>query len=221
MAVRVFVGTSQERDDYPAEKALEYSLHKHASQPVQVTFMRNTKNPNNFFGNCNDAGWATPFTVLRWLIPEYCNFQGRAIYMDVDQLNLRDISELFHIDMKGKPFACRHNRLCVIVFDNAKMKKLLPPATKIKAESNFTSRIYWDIVKRGFHFDPRWNCLDGEGRAIDDIYHLHFTRMASQPWKPAWAATPPRRKVFEPHKRPDLVQLWEQYRDEALAEVAA
>ena len=28
------------------------------------------------------------------------------------------------------------------------------------------------------------NCLDGEGYDIQDIKQLHFTNMATQPWKP-------------------------------------
>jgi hypothetical protein len=212
--VRVFVGTSEGTDDLPAEKALKYSLEKHCSEDIEVIFMRNLE--DGFMGRFDCTGWATPFTNLRWAIPEYCNFEGRAIYMDVDQLNLKDISELYHIDLEGKPFASRDNRLCVMVFDNAKMKEFLAPVEKIKKVSNYGNSIYWDIVKKSKHFDPRWNCLDGEGRKINDIWHLHFTRMASQPWKPAWACTPPRRKRFEPHARPDLVKLWEQYRDEAI-----
>jgi len=207
--IRVFVGTSEGTDDLPAEKALKYSLEKHCSEDVEVIFMRNLE--NGFMGKFDCTGWATPFTNLRWAVPEYCNFEGRAIYMDVDQLNLKDISELYHIDMKGKPFASRDNRLCVMVFDNAKMKELLAPVDTIKKTPKYGNSIYWNIVKKSIHFDPRWNCLDGEGRSIDDIWHLHFTSMPTQPWKPAWFKGTPR-----PHPRTDLVELWEQYRDEAI-----
>jgi hypothetical protein len=69
-------------------------------------------------------------------------------------------------------------------------------------------------VKKSKHFDPRWNCLDGEGRDINDIWHLHFTRMPTQPWKPGWFKGTP-----QPHPRKDLVELWEQYRDEGLKAV--
>src|SRR6056300_1000162 len=113
--IRIFIGTSPNGEDDVAEKTLKYSLEKHSSEPLEITFMRNRK--DGFMGEFDNRGWATPFTNLRWAIPEACNFEGRAIYMDVDQLNLRDISELFHIDMKGKPFASRDNRLCVMVFD--------------------------------------------------------------------------------------------------------
>jgi hypothetical protein len=132
--------------------------------------------------------------------------------MDVDQLNLRDISELYHIDLQGKPFASRTDRLCVMVIDCAAMQHLLKPVSEIKSITNYGSSIYWDIVKKSTHFDPRWNCLDGEGRPIEDIWHLHFTSMPTQPWKPAWFRGTP-----QAHPRADLVELWNQYREEAYA----
>jgi len=207
--IRVFVGTSKKREDSIAEITLKYSLEKHCSEEIEVVFMRNTQ--NGFMGKFNSTGWATPFTNLRWAIPEYCNFEGRSIYMDVDQLNLKDISELYNIDLQGKPFASRSNRLCVMVFDNSKMQSILAPVSTIKNTPRYGTEMYWKIVKRAHHFDPRWNCLDGEGRAIDDIWHLHFTSMPTQPWKPGWF-----KGTTKPHPRTDLVDLWEQYKDEAL-----
>jgi hypothetical protein len=205
--IRIFVGTSANGEDSVAEKTLEYSLRKHSSQPIEVTFMRNN---DSYLGHFNNSTWATPFTNLRWTIPEYCDFSGRAIYMDVDQLNLKDISQLFNIDMQDKPFASRADRLCVMVIDCEKMKDLLSPISVIKNNPNYGNSIYWDIVKKSHHFDPRWNCLDGENRPINDIWHLHFTSMPTQPWKPAWF-----RGETRPHWRQDLVQLWEQYKLEA------
>lgn len=207
--IRVFVGTSEGNDDIEAEKTLKYSLEKHCSEPIEVLFMRNTE--DGFMGKFNSTGWATPFTNLRWAIPEYCNFEGKAIYMDVDQLNLRDISELYNIDLENKPFASRDNRLCVMVMDCEKMQKELSPVSYIKENGNYGRQIYWNILEKGKHFDPRWNCLDGENRPISDIWHLHFTSMPTQPWKPSWCKSPHR-----PHPRQDLVSLWEQYRDEAV-----
>ncbi len=207
--IKIFVGTSQNGEDAVAEKTLEYSLKKHSSEEINVIFMRNN---DSYMGYFNSSTWATPFTNLRWTIPEYCGFTGRAIYMDVDQLNLRDISELYHIDLQGKPFASREDRLCVMVIDCEAMQPLLQPVSVIKNIPNYGNSIYWDIVKKSHHFDPRWNCLDGEDRPISDIWHLHFTSMPTQPWKPAWFRGMPR-----PHWRQDLVELWNRYKIEAYA----
>lgn len=207
--IRIFIGTSANGEDDVAERTLEYSLRKHSSEPLEIVFMRNLK--DGFMGEFNSSGWATPFTNLRWTIPEYCNFQGRAIYMDVDQLNLRDISILHEIDLNGYPFASRSNRLCVMVLDCEKMQQLIAPVHRIKNSPSYGRDIYRDILRKSLEFDPRWNCLDGEGRGIEDIWHLHFTSMPTQPWKPVWFKGRTRE-----HPRKDLVALWEQYRDEAL-----
>lgn len=207
--IKIFVGTSSNGEDALAEKTLEYSLKKHSSEELEVIFMRNN---DSYLGTFNSNGWATPFTNLRWTIPEYCNFTGKAIYMDVDQLNLKDISELYHIDLQGKPFASREDRLCVMVIDCAAMKPLLQPISVIKNTPTYGNNIYWEIVKKSHHFDSRWNCLDGEDRPISDIWHLHFTSMPTQPWKPSWF-----RGIPKQHWRQDLVDLWNQYRIEAYA----
>jgi hypothetical protein len=146
-------------------------LKKNSSEEVEVIFMRNDKDPDNFFGNFNQKGWFTPFTGLRWAISEYCNFEGRAIYMDTDQVNFRDISELYNMDLHGKPFGCRYNRLCVMVFDNEKMKDKVPSVSKQrKMSGNYTAQVYWTFLGQAAHFDDRWNCLDGEGRKPEDIF---------------------------------------------------
>jgi len=206
--IRIFIGTSPNGEDSVAEKTLEYSLLKHSSEPLDIVFMRNRE--DGFLGEFNSSGWATPFTNLRWTIPEYCNFEGRAIYMDVDQLNLRDISILYNMDLQGSAIGSRSNRLCVMVIDCEKLGNLLAPVEKIRKTPKYGSQIYRSMLLHSQNFDPRWNCLDGEGRAIDDIWHLHFTKMPTQPWKPAWY-----KGTHQEHARPDLVELWEQYRDEA------
>ena len=157
--IKIFVGTSPNGEDDVAEKTLKYSLEKHSSEPLEVIFMRNKE--NGFMGKFDSSRWATPFTNLRWSIPEYCSFTGRAIYMDVDQLNLRDISELYSIDLRGKAFASRGNRLCVMVMDCEKMEPILAPVSVIKKRSNYGNDNYRNFLRMAADMDPRWNCLDG------------------------------------------------------------
>jgi len=207
--IKIFVGTSlQGQGDEAAEITLEHSLFKYSTEPVDVIFMRNEE--NGFAGKFEHKKWVTPFSGLRWAIPEVCNFEGRAIYMDVDQLNLRDISILHNMDLKNRAFACRPDRLCVMVLDCAKMKEIVRPISMMQKDSNYHNSIYQGMTNKGIHFDKRWNCLDGEGLAISDIWHLHFTKMDTQPWKPNWF-----KGTHQKHERPDLVQLWEDHRDEA------
>ena len=73
-----------------------------------------------------------PFSGFRWGIPEACNFEGKAIYTDVDMINMRDMAELVDLEvLKGKLCLARDGKrfggkeFCVIVFDCAKWEKVV------------------------------------------------------------------------------------------------
>lgn len=222
MTVKVFIATSPDGDDADAELALEYSLRKNCSRDIEIVFMKNDDNPDNYFSGFNNRHWATPFTNLRWAIPEYCNFEGRAIYMDVDMLNFKDISELFDMDMGDAPLVCREGwRTCVSLMDCAKMKELLPTVEELKKDSSFNNRNAKRLAATAKPIDKRWNCLDGEGLPVDQIWHLHFTHMPTQPWQPKWAYKTYAKQnltfIPKPHPRPDLVKVWK----DAVAEAKA
>jgi hypothetical protein len=213
---RIFVGTSPNGEDDVQEKILEYSLRKHASMPLEIIWMRNNNDPDNFFGNFTNQRWATPFSGLRWTIPEYCEFKGRAIYMDVDQLSLRDICELYNIDMQGKAIACVGGRTCIMVMDCEKCKEYFPPVETMRKDPNMHGRMY-SLARSNIprlSIDSRWNSLDGQSHKVDEIYHLHFTRMNTQPWKPAWF-----KGKHAEHPRKDILALWNQYKAEASSTV--
>ena len=91
MTIRLYVGTDPQQAI--AERALEASVRANTSQPVDITWMR-YGDPGWDWGGL-DAGWATPFSMFRWYVPETCGYKGRAIYMDCDQLALGDLTELW------------------------------------------------------------------------------------------------------------------------------
>ena len=203
--VRVFIASSPDGDDADAELALAYSLAANVSRDLEIVIMRNNDKEENFFSGFENYAWATPFTNLRWAIPEYCNFEGRAIYMDVDMLNFRDIAELFDTDMEGAPLVCREGwRTCVTLMDCAKMKDLLPSVEDLKKDSAFNNRNARRLASYAKTIDPRWNCLDGEGLPPEHIWHLHFTSMPHQPWQPAWAPKYYAKQLCLPQKKWDL-----------------
>jgi len=216
--IRIFVGTSANNEDAEAEMVLEYTLRKNTTLPLDITWMRQSRDESSIWGGWQTQRWSTPFSGFRWAIPEACGYHGRAIYMDVDQLNLKDIAELYCIDMQGRPLAARRgarfggHEFCVILFDCELMGNLLSPVSRMKPNPDAHHR-YINMFSGSDHvldLDPRWNCHDGDGRAIDDIWHLHYTEMATQPWKPAWFTGEGRE-----HPRQDLVKLWHDTRAEA------
>lgn len=208
-SIKIFIGTSAFGEDYIAEKTLEFSLRKHSTSPLDIIFLRNIE--EGVVGRFDPSNWATPFSGLRWTVPEACDFKGKAIYLDVDQLNFKDISDLYNTPLNNAPFACRRGKSCVTVFDCEKMKSLLPSIQEMRKDPLFHQNNYVKITKLGEPIDARWNCLDGEDYRIQDIWHLHFTDMRCQPWRPTWY-----KGVQLEHPRPDIVAIWEQYKIEAL-----
>ena len=49
----------------------------------------------------------TEFSLYRYLIPQICNYQGRAIYIDSDTVCLTDISELFETNLGENHFLAK------------------------------------------------------------------------------------------------------------------
>ena len=195
--IPIFVGTSKGEDDKDAERVLEYSLRANTSADLNIIWMRNIEGTP--FGGHDDSDWWTPFSKLRWAIPEYMNYDGKAVYLDVDQVNFRDISRLYHINLGPKIAATRKDkRACVMVMDTSKMKNIKGDEDLTRANLKF--------------FSNAWNCLDGEDMRVSQIKHLHFTDMRTQPWKPKWPYETWKRKghTYEPaeHPRQDLVYIW-------------
>jgi lipopolysaccharide biosynthesis glycosyltransferase len=217
--IRLFIGSSSNGEDATIEAAYLNSIEKHASTEVDLTFMRQTKNPHSFWHGWACETWPTPFSGYRWGIAEYCDFEGRAIYTDCDMINYRDFKELMEIDMEGKPLAARKgtrfggHEFCVTVIDCAAYKEHAIPVRRLKTMSAMHQRHIQkfsgndNLVKE---LDPRWNVLDGEDYDLNEIYQLHFTNMATQPWTPGWFTGEP-----QPHPRKDVVKEYERALEEA------
>lgn len=222
--IRIFVGTSPNGEDAEAEMVLDYSLRKHSSRPLDITWMRLSRESRSLWyggwGGWNTRKWPTPFSGFRWSIPEACDYQGKAIYMDVDMINLQDISVLYDLELDddkaimARPGVRWGYEFCVMLMDCEKLKASIPPIRRVRKHKRAHRRIYDNLLASDVvqPFDSRWNCLDGEAREINDIWQLHYTNMASQPWQPEWYWGTP-----EPHERPEISDLWFQYREEAIA----
>lgn len=209
--IRLFIGTSSNGEDKLIESVYEYTLRKNTKRDLQITWMRQTNNSMSYWHGFKTERWPTPFSGYRWAIPELCKFEGRALYTDVDMINFKDIGDLWDSDLEGKPFAARKGKrfggheFCVMVIDCEKASEILMPVSRQKMLPEFHVRMINSfsgndsLVKE---LDPRWNCLDGEDRKVEDIWQLHWTKMATQPWQPQWFTG-----EIETHPRPDLVDL--------------
>lgn len=143
---RIFVGCDPNDCDLEQMMVLEYSLRKHASIPIHIQWMRLSRDPNSFwYTNGEGEGWstehwATPFSALRWSIPAFCNFQGRAFYTDADVLYLSDIADIWYYPMsEGKVILAAGTgeelRLGEILWDCEAAESILPSVEELRRDT--------------------------------------------------------------------------------------
>ena len=238
MTIRVFVGCPANNEDLEFQAVLEYSMRKHCSEPIDLTWMKLSKDPRSYWYSSAarregwlTSSWATPFSGFRWAIPAFCKFEGRAIYLDIDMIVMADLSELWNTELKGDAFciAKDHKTFCCTLWDCARAQYQLPPVNRIRREY----ALYAHLRKK---FNPlqiqqfengNWNCLDGESyQNIRDpeVKIVHFTSIPHQPQLkyalPRLAARGQRHwsnHKPQTHWRPDLIGLFDEVLEEAKA----
>ena len=236
--IRIFVGSAANGEDAESQAVLEYTLRRHASLQLEITWMALSRDPASPFYSEGPRGWqtklwATPFSGLRWALPSLCQYRGRAIYMDSDVIVRADIAELWRQEIPaGACVLARRRggwRLCVSLWDcaaaAAQVGAIVPLKHDPLAHGRLTQKFATD-PRLVAPFAGRWNCLDGEDLALDhpDVKAIHYTSMPHQPHlriAMARLAANGRRHWFDgeirPHWRPDLVALFEQLLGEAIA----
>lgn len=88
--IRIFIGT--EPKTRVAARVLEFSIRRHTQSPVEVTYMEGPQWEYPLDG----IRVGTGFSLRRWMIPKACEWKGRAIYMDADQVVFDDVLELWN-----------------------------------------------------------------------------------------------------------------------------
>ena len=214
--VRIFIGTDSTAMRR-AEIALEYSIRKNCSVDVQVFFMDKFRD-NEIWHGWNDAAWYTPFTNFRFAIPEVSNFEGRSIYVDVDQIFLRDPLELLNLPIpEDKGFlALAPFRSDVIVYDNSKFKgDWWPSLQELKASHDHVGIHLSKMEHLWAQLPFEWCCNDGgiesnQGNKISTGPYkkgktclLHYTEMNWQPWRPY-----PKKFSYPDHPHQEACRIW-------------
>lgn|SRR5262245_17462553 len=240
MTIRIFVGTPANNEDLESQSVLEYSIRKHASEPVEIIWMKLSKNPQSFWYSSFPKregwltqSWATPFSAFRWGIPAFCSFEGRAIYLDIDMIVMDDIAKLWNVEPKDGAFCVAKNpqTFCCTLWFNERARSVLPPINRIKREYALYAHLrkkFNPAQIQGFS-NGNWNCLDGESyesvRDLD-VKIVHCTSIPHQP-QLKYAVerlTAKGQKHWSSHKyrpirhwRQDIIELF----DELLAEAKA
>jgi hypothetical protein len=237
--IRIFVGCAPSHEDAESQAVLEWSIRKHASEPVEIEWMKLSRDPASFWfsdgaGNgWQTSTWATPFSGFRWAIPSFCGLEGRAIYMDSDVIVMGDIAELWHQNMEpGKVALAKGGgswRYCVSLWDCAEAANHIPAVAWLRNEGGSHQKMVAYFKERPHltqAFVGDWNCLDGDGhsnlKAGPKV--IHYTDMGTQPQLRhalPRLAREGRRHWFDgevrKHKRPDLLALFDELLEEAAA----
>lgn len=158
--IRIFVGT-EEKTKVPFD-VLSYSIKRHSSMPVEIVPMIGDK-----WQVPKGLHQGTGFSLRRFMIPAFCDFEGHAIYMDADQLVFGDVAELWGyaaLMLNEKSVACTYQ------VDKFKPSDPWPQ----------TSVMLFDCGRCGWVPEEIWNLL----RAGYDYHKLmHLTFMAAKPIK--------------------------------------
>ena len=135
--MKVFVG-------YDTREDIAYQVCKHSiiarSKDADVRPLKQQE--------LRDAGWytrpidklaSTEFTFTRFLIPELCNFEGWAVFMDSDMLLTTDIKELFdHADDKYAVMCVQHD------YKVTETTKMDGQKQTIYPRKNWSSMVLWN-----------------------------------------------------------------------------
>ena len=237
--IKVFVGCDPNNCDLEQMMVLDYSLHKHTTAPVEIVWMQLSRDPKSYWYSNPETGegwnttkWATPFSGFRWAIPEYCNFTGRAIYMDADVVILSDLAVLWNHPIKSQSIVAAKTkadmtRLCTCVWDCKDAQGTILPVEQLRKDPDSHQEMM-DYIKQNLQlvqpYQDSYNCVDGEDLAIDDIKILHYSDMSMQ-FSHKYALDRVEEEGFNhwfdgkimPHPRKDLVELFDNYYKEAIA----
>ena len=187
--IRIFIACSP--SEWLPAKVLEFSIRESTQAKVQVLRLYESEidipEPK---ARRNKP--RTPFSFQRFLIPQLCNHEGRAIYLDADMQVFQDIAGLWShpmndhdlLSVRNDPDSNRPKQFSVMLLDCAQLnwdirqivrqldEGLLSYAS-LMFEMSIANNIGWTI-------DNKWNSL--ERYIPGETSLLHYTNMHTQPW---------------------------------------
>jgi hypothetical protein len=200
----VFIGSGEA--SVIERKTLIYSIRKHTAEPVEIIVFNGTHNSLERDGAPPELAPMplkakyqniTEFSNYRFLIPQLCGHQGKAIWLDSDMVCLRSVTELFETPLNG------HDFLAKAEIDNRGRRRWgLSVALYDCSSCHFDLERYTDEIAQGLYsyndmqqmreeflrhhpmkigeLDPNWNCYDSYSA---DTKLIHYTNLHTQPWK--------------------------------------
>ena len=168
---RIFIGYDNRQP--VSFNVLQQSIINTAKKPVSITALVLDQLPLKRQG-------LTPFTFSRFLVPHLCNYEGWALFLDIDILVRHDITELF--DLRDDKYAVMVSKnkhkfewASVILFNCGH------PSNKILT-SNFVEnvnglhQINWLQEEEIGDLPREWNHLVGYDDERNDAKLIHYTQ---------------------------------------------
>lgn len=205
--VRIFIGSG---DASTLErKTLIHSIKRHTSRELEIWHYNGTNNTiENETGEQRPCPkkpalamhhrYATEFSLFRFYIPQLCNFQGKALYLDSDMIVFSDIGELFDISLDGFDFAACPNAYPAIAPNRWALSTMLIDCGVCRFDLD---KIFHQMQQRQYSYvefaqmgqrarnvltyrikelSKVWNHFD---KMDDETNLIHYTDLDRQPWK--------------------------------------
>lgn len=167
--LKVFIGFDPRQP--VSYTVLQQSIFTRSSKPVAITPLVIEQLPIKREG-------LTPFTFTRFLVPWLCNYQGWALFLDIDMILLDDISKLFNYkDDKYAVMVSKNEKrfewASAMLFNCEKCKILTPEY--IETAKNLHGIDWADCDEIGA-FPSQWNHLVGYDKPRTDAKLVHYTQ---------------------------------------------
>ena len=167
--LKVFIGYDNRQP--VAFNVLAHSIIRQSSKPVSITPLIVNQLPMQRTG-------LTPFTFTRFLVPYLCDYEGWALFLDIDMILQTDVAKLFDLadDRYGvmvSKNALRFEWASAMLFNCAKNEILTPDY--IMQASNLHG-ISWLEPEEIGEFPGEWNHLVGYDELRDKPKLIHYTQ---------------------------------------------
>lgn len=171
--LRIFIGYDPRQPI--AFNVLAQSIYRRSSKPLSITPLIIEQLPIDRVG-------LTPFTYSRFLVPWLCDYQGPALFLDIDMLVLDDINKLFEkFDARYALQIVKHQdelafeRASVMLFNCDKCRILTPHFINDR-ENKGLHAINWVKSQEIGELPAEWNHLIGYNAKRDDAKLVHYTQ---------------------------------------------
>ncbi|TWT30855.1 glycosyltransferase family protein [Blastopirellula retiformator] len=201
--VRVFIGSGEA--SCLERKTLIHSLRKTCSRELDIYVFNGTHNSIERNDEepvlANLPLWIkyqnfTEFSNYRFLIPEICGHEGRAIFLDSDMVCLSDIAEFFDQPMNGHDMLAKAEAyqgescwgMSQILFDCSKCRFDVEQIFREMEAGEFANIDFHQmrppfLAKHPYSlgaYDSNWNVFD---KCDENTKLIHYTNLGTQPWK--------------------------------------